>query len=721
MVGLISHYAQQPTSLAIKPTNQANLSSATFVGRAACANCHPDQNKRWQGSHHDLAMQEASEASILGDFNAAVFSKDGITTTFFRQNSRFMVRTDGPDGQLADFEIKYTFGVTPLQQYLIELPGGRLQALSIVWDSRPRALGGQRWFHLYPNEHIDHNDELHWSKRSQNWNFMCAECHSTDFQKNYDAASDSYHSTWSEIDVSCEACHGPGSRHVAWVSQESSNDVTKGLLTRLNSAYRPDWQIDPASGNAVAHQPAGSGAEIEVCARCHSRRAQLFGDYHYAALLDSHLPSLLTDQLYHADGQIDGEVYEYGSFLQSKMYHAGVRCSDCHEPHSVKLRLPVNELCGQCHRAAKYDTEQHHFHAVGKAGAFCIDCHMPSKTYMGVDARRDHGFRVPRPDQSERLGTPNPCNACHTDKTAEWAAQRLRAWYGRDAKGYQNYAEALHAARAHKADADDRLTALLQDSNQPAIARATAVAALSAQSLEPVNVIRQALQDSDPLLRRAGLEALEQLAPEQRWAVARELLNDPIRSLRALAASALAGAAEQHFTPNDQKAFELAAGEYLAALQWNADDPAAQVNLGNFYAARNQSVLAERAYRAALTLDPKWLPAYINWADYLRVNKRDDEGGAILQQGLRHVPDSAALHHSLGLLAMRQQNIEKALDSLRLAVQLQPEDARFSYVYAAVLANVGRLDEARAVLQTALSITPNDAELQALQAALGLH
>lgn len=716
LVGAILHYGLPSTPSATEQNRQVASSTPAFVGRTVCAGCHAEQDKRWQGSHHDLAMQEASEANVLGDFNGAEFIKNGIKTQFFRQNDRFMVRTDGPDGQLADFEIKYTFGVTPLQQYLIELPGGRLQALSIAWDSRPKDLGGQRWFHLYPNENIDHNDELHWTKRSQNWNFMCAECHSTNFQKNYNQASYSYQSKWSEIDVSCEACHGPGSRHVDWTEKKMTDDAGKGLVSKLNQALRAIWVIDPATGNAVAQQPSRNQAEIEICARCHSRRAQLFGDYHYGALLDSHLPSLLTEQLYHADGQIDGEVYEYGSFLQSKMYHAGVSCSDCHEPHSLKTRQPGNALCGQCHSAAKYESAQHHFHQPGKTGGFCVDCHMPAKTYMGVDARRDHGIRIPRPDLSEQLGTPNACNACHADKPPRWAAQQTQIWYGHENRGFQNYAEVLHAARANKTDAGDRLQALLQDSKQPAIARATAVAGM--QSSDSIHSIQQALKDDNPSLRRAGLESLEQIEPEQRWALAHEHLKDPVRSLRALAAAALAPVADQNSTAADKKDFERAANEYLASLQWNADDPAAQVNLGNFYSARNQAILAEQAYRTAIELDPAWLPAYINLADHLRANNRDDEGETVLRQGLQKLPNSAVLHHSLGLLAIRQNNIEKALVSLRYAVQLQPEDARFSYVYAAVLVNLGRMDEARVVLKNALTFSPSNSELQALQTEL---
>lgn len=721
-VGLFFAYGLLPKPVqttGVETAAKSPSAEADYLGRTTCASCHADQEKLWQGSHHDLAMQKADETSVLGDFQDAEFSKDGVISKFFRQNGRHMVRTDGPDGKLADFEIKYTFGVTPLQQYLIELPGGKLQALSIVWDSRSKQQSGQRWFHLYPSETIDHDDELHWTRRSQNWNFMCAECHSTHLQKNYDATSRTYHTTWSEIDVSCEACHGPGSRHVAWAQNKSPDDASKGLRVNLHERSQSAWIIDTATGNAVRNQPRQSNTEIEICARCHSRRAQLFGDYRHGPLLDSHLPSLLTEHLYHTDGQIDGEVYEYGSFLQSKMSQAGVSCGDCHEPHSLKLRQPGNAMCGQCHSSEKYDGDKHHFHRAGGGGSLCVDCHMPSKTYMGVDVRRDHSFRVPRPDLSVTLGTPNACNGCHTDKPAAWAATQVKAWYGHDAYGFQQYAEALHAARTGAADAEQRLLSFLQDKQQPAIARASAVAALGNRlSSEILPVIANALRDSDPLLRRAGLEVLEQMPPEQRWTLAQDELRDPLRTLRALAASALANTANQNLPAEQQHEVDLASSEYLSSLRWNADDPAAQVNLGNFYSARNQSESAERAYREALQLDANWLPAYINLADHLRTQQRDNEGEQILKEGLIHQPEAAELHHSLGLLAIRQQNLPQALNSLKRAAELAPAQPRFAYVYAVVLSGLGRNDAAKAVVKTTLDLAPNDPELAALREQL---
>ncbi len=323
------------------------LTAPTYVGRAACVECHAEQDRLWRGSHHDLAMQEANKNAVLGNFDNVTFRYAGVTSTFFKRDDKFFVRTDGPDGKLADFEIKYTFGVTPLQQYLVEFPRGRLQALSIAWDARSKEQGGQRWFHLYPGERITHTDELHWTGPRQNWNFMCADCHSTNLRKDYDPTHREYHTTWSEINVSCEACHGPGSRHVTWARREEGwnkiNARSKGLIVALDERKDVRWVHDPQSDTPKRSPPRHTETEIQVCAPCHSRRAQLFDDDRPGqALMESYLPSLLVEGLYRADGQIDGEVYVYGSFLQSKMYKAGVTCSDCHDPHSLALKEGKN-------------------------------------------------------------------------------------------------------------------------------------------------------------------------------------------------------------------------------------------------------------------------------------------------------------------------------------------------------------------------------------------
>ncbi len=696
-------------------------SVARYVGRTACAECHAAESNAWRGSHHDLAMREATEATVLGDFRNAEFRYGAVVSRFFRKQGRFLVRTDGPDGKLHDYEVKYTFGVDPLQQYLIELPGGRLQALSIAWDARPKAKGGQRWFHLYPQERIDSRDELHWTGINQNWNSMCAECHSTNVRKGYDPAHRTYQTTWSEVDVSCEACHGPASLHVAWARHEPGWEALdrrgKGLEILLDERKGIGWGRDPESGNPRRTAERRTEKEIQLCARCHSRRSELSEDYRYGApLMDTHLPALLAPALYHADGQIDGEVYEYGSFVQSRMYRAGVTCSDCHEPHSLALRSPGNGVCLQCHATEKYETPKHHFHAAESAGASCIACHMPTKTYMIVHPRHDHSLRVPRPDLSTRLGTPNACTSCHGDKPAQWAASKVHEWYGRDPAGYQRFAEPLHAARMHAVDAEPRLLSLLADPEQPAIARGTAAMSLAdMQSPSSLQPLAKALADPDPLVRVGALEVLEPLPPGERWRMASRLLDDSVRAVRILAAGLLAGTPVQAISGNERAALERAIDEYVAVQQLNADRPSAQVNLGNLYAERGEAAKAEERYRTALELDPGWIPAYVNLADLMRQTDRDAEGEGILRDGLARRPNDASLHHSLGLLLVRKKEMPAALASLKRAAELAPDDRRFAYVYAVGLQSAGQDREALAVIDAALGRAPGDRSLAKLR------
>jgi tetratricopeptide (TPR) repeat protein/nitrate/TMAO reductase-like tetraheme cytochrome c subunit len=692
-----------------------------FVGRAACAPCHEAEDRRWRGSHHDLAMQVADDKTVLGNFRGTTFTHRGVTSTFARRGERFAVRTDGPDAKLHDYTVAYTFGVAPLQQYLVGFPDGRYQALSLAWDARPSAAGGQRWFHLYPDERFRPNDPLHWTGRLQNWNYMCAECHSTGVRKGYDPATRRYRTTWKEVDVACEACHGPGSRHVAWAKERSADDPTKGLAVRFDERKGVEWAIDPRSGNARRSVARATDTEVQTCARCHARRSELSEDYRWGRpLMDTHLPTLLEPGLYHADGQIDGEVYEYGSFVQSRMYRQGVTCSDCHEPHDLKLRAEGNGVCLRCHSAATYETERHHFHRLGTPGSACVDCHMPAKTYMLVDPRRDHGFRVPRPDLSVRLGTPNPCTGCHRDEPAGWAAEKVRAWYGHDARGSQQYAAALHAARTNASDAEALLTALLRDGSQPAIARATAASELGLR-LGPASLpaVRAALGDADPLVRHAALEAIEPLPPADRWRLARPLLVDPVRAVRIGAASLLAGAAPKDLPADARADLERATDEFRAAQRLNADQPEAHVNLGNLETKLGDGAAAAREYRAAFALDPDWVPAYVNLADLLRQERRDDEGAQVLRTGLAHVPDAASLHHALGLLEVRRKNLPAALESLRRAAELAPDDARFAYVWAVALEQAGRRPEARAAVDAALRHSPGDRGLRELRSQLG--
>jgi len=663
----------------------ASSSPAEYVGSAACRDCHADEYQRWASSQHAMAMQVADEQTVLGDFSGVRFRKDGITSEFFRRDGRFMVRTDGPDGRLADFEVRHTFGVYPLQQYLVELDGGRIQALSIAWDARPKDQGGQRWFHLYPNERIPHGDELHWTQRQQNWNFMCSDCHSTGVRKNFDAATGNFATAWAEIVVGCEACHGPGSNHVALARDATEGDAATargGLTVTFDERKGVAWVIDPATGNARRSAPRTTSTELDVCAQCHARRGQFSNDYRAGEpFTDHYLPALLSQGLYYADGQQRDEVFNWGSFLSSRMHEKGVTCGDCHDPHGGKLHAPGNAVCAQCHSAARYDAPSHHFHEPGTAGAACASCHMQTATYMVVDPRHDHSFRIPRPDRTVSLGTPNACNQCHADRTAEWAVAEIRRRYPDPKPGFQGFAEAFASADRGDPSATMALVQVAANLEESAIARASAIERLARLPGENAVFAAEAgLKDPSPLVRRSSIAVFEQLPPLQRKAVM-PLLDDPSRIVRMQAARTLAPLADDAFEPVALEAFRKAAAEYVAAERFNADRPEHRTNLGGFLAERGETVAAEAEYQAALKLDPRFVPAWANLADLRRLQGREAEAEAALREGLTRVPDAAALHHSLGLSLVRQQRKDEALRELKRATELEPGNARYRYVY----------------------------------------
>jgi tetratricopeptide (TPR) repeat protein len=696
--------ARRGTSIAgTLAADKRSDSTAAFVDEAVCAGCHAAEVKAWQGSDHDLAMQEATDASVLGDFNGTTFRYAGVTTRFHRRAGKFFVQTDGPDGKLRDFEVKYTFGLDPLQQYLIELPGGRLQALSIAWD-----VGKKRWFHLYPKERIDFRDELHWTKPAQNWNFMCAECHATDLQRNFDAASRAYRTSWTRLGVGCQACHGPGSGHVAWATAGGKGgDAGSG------------------KGFPVNLKGADATAEIETCARCHSRRAPLSDGFrHEHRLMDDYLPALLDEGLYHADGQILDEVYEYGSFLQSRMHAAGLRCSHCHEPHSVTLRAPGNAVCTTCHmagpppslphvntrglKAKEYDAPAHHFHKPDGPGSRCVDCHAPAKTYMGVDLRRDHSFRIPRPDLSVKLGTPNACNVCHTDRSPKWAADAIAKWHGPDRSQGPHYGEILHAGRAGKPGAAEGLIRLAGDSAAPAIVRATALSLLPRYPGRPaLGALGAAMDDRDPLVRRAAVTGRVLIRPADRVRALALRLADPVRAVRIETARLLVPAGAALGAHADT--FRRALAEYEGVQRALAGQPAAQLNLGSLYAELGRREEAEAALREAIRLDPQFVPAYVNLAEVERSGAGGETAAeATLRAGLRAVPKAAPLHHALGLSLVRQNRQADGLAALGRAARLAPDDARFVYVYAVALHDTGRPKEALRELERVVRRHPDD-------------
>ena len=698
---------------------------ASFVGSQACADCHEHFSQAWQGSQHAASMQPANASTVLGNFQDTLVSHKGQVSRLYSTDQKFMVQTDGPDGKLQDYEIAYTFGIEPLQQYLISFPKGRFQALSLAWDTRSKEDGGQRWFHLYPDERIDHTDPLHWTGPNQNWNYMCADCHSTNLQKHYDVSHDSYKTTWSDLNVGCEACHGPGSHHIEWAklseSEASSESYTaKGLSVAFPAFQKESWQLLPDADTAVPQKGAPSSLEIDTCARCHSRRSIISENAQAGQpFLDHYLPALLEERLYHPDGQIADEVYVYGSFLQSKMYQKGVTCHDCHEPHGLKLRATDNALCTRCHRSETFDSSAHHFHPSDSAGARCVECHMPATTYMVIDPRRDHSLRIPRPDLSVKLGTPNACTQCHKKQTAQWAALEVKKRYGNPRQNGMHYGEVLDAGRKGGPGADVLLANLAKKETQPEIVRASALSLLERYAgPSTLEAMTLGLHDKEPLVRIGALRALETIAPKNRSAIAQHLLTDKIRAVRIEAGRRLASVPADSLSPSEQKKLNQAVEEYLQAQWAIAERPEAHLNRGLVFMDRERLTEAEEAYQMALKQDETFFPALVNLADLYRLQNRDREGEATLRKALILAPDNADVLHALGLVLVRGGKKNEALGMFEQASKFGPENFRNGYVYAVALSSDGKNTQALKVLEETYQRHPNHPQLVFFLASL---
>ncbi|WP_159931262.1 tetratricopeptide repeat protein [Oceanicoccus sp. KOV_DT_Chl] len=686
-----------------------------YVGAAACGECHSEQITLWRGSDHDLAMEPATAQTVLGNFANTRFSINNVSSLFFKKGSEFWVNTQGADGKPADFKIDYVFGVKPLQQYLIRLDNGRLQAFTIAWDSRSQEQGGQRWFHLYPDT-SGPDDVLHWTRQGQNWNAGCAECHSTHLQKNYDVSQNSYQTTWAEIDVACEACHGPGQQHLDWANENATPSLAKknkGLLQALNSGIGWRRDVGQATATAIPLSNEAFDQQINQCAHCHSRRAVLNNNDPQAMdFLDHHQLRMLDAPLYYPDGQIRDEVYVYGSFLQSKMYQRGVVCSNCHDPHSLKLKAPGNQLCAQCHAPDVFDTSQHHHHAESSSGAECVNCHMPETTYMQVDPRRDHSLRIPRPDLSLSLAAgqpPNACNQCHQDQSVSWAAEQFRRWYPARAK-QTHFATAFAAADNYHAQALPRLVNIANEDTNAVIVRASAVQRLvNYPNQYALNAARVALGSEQAMLREAAVRVFESLPLAQREQDLWPLLSDPVAAVRFQAVRLLAG-----IKPADierRKQLADAANDYIHALQHNADIPGGQMQIGVVQQALGELNLAAAAYQQALVLEPQFIPALLNLADLYRQQGLDKQALPLLEQALAVDRNSLAANFAMGLLQVRNQRLDNALQYLQRAAQGH-QDSQYSYVYAVALYESGQRQQALNELKAALEKYPDDPQLQ---------
>ncbi len=672
----------------------ANSSDNAYLGSDSCAGCHAEAYQNWQGSHHDQAMQHATAATVKGDFNNSVFEAPSNNALFSKKADGFYARLAGANGEINDHKVLYTFGTEPLQQYLVALPGGRLQQLPVAWNTLTK-----QWFDPQPELLAQPGEWVHWSEGGKNWNSMCADCHSNNVEKNFDIASNSYSTTVAELDVGCESCHGPGRDHIEAVSSVNFNAALDSL--HMSMTVGEDSQ-----------------ALVDQCGRCHARRQQLTNKFEHGSsqLLDHYLPQLLTPPTYHSDGQILDEVFVYGSFVQSKMYHSGVGCVDCHQPHSVKLKAEGNQLCAGCHSSEQFDSPKHHHHSADLAqpmdnqqtqGTQCIDCHMPGRLYMGNDYRRDHSFRIPRPDLTVAHGTPNACNDCHTRESADWAAAKVEQWFGPERPAH--FSEILSAAASQPNDSVIPLVSLLNDLSQPAIARATAASLLAPDISLPM--VERALinvsTDTSALLRTTSVRSLN--ASTIKVAPLLERLNDPVRAVRIAAAEALVDVPENLIPDSLADAFSRANSEYQTSMLVNADFPSGRMRMALDQHRRGNLNKAAEDYLAALEIDNGYNAARMNLAQLYYGQGKLSDTEKLYRTVIEREPEASDAHYSLGLLMAEQGDYEQATLSLEAAA-IGGNNPRAWYNLAVLNQQSGKSLEAEKAYLAALQLTPGNTE-----------
>jgi len=662
--------------------------SVAYVGDQSCKKCHSTEYGEWKQSHHYMSMLPPNDSTVKGDFNNITFTADGVSSRFYKKGKKFYIYTEGDDGKNHEFEVKYIFGFTPLQQYLVQFPEGRLQVPRLSWD-----VNKKKWFNQYAGQKIPSHDWLHWTGNAQNWNTMCATCHSTNLRKNYDVKTDTYKTSYAVINVSCESCHGAGKQHIDFINGDyKSGERVVGSFMKLAKKSK---QIE----------------ELNTCAPCHARISEINGSHiESKEIMDNYIPQIPDTEFYHADGQVDDEDYIYTSFLQSRMYHKGVTCSTCHNPHSVKLKRIGNQTCTLCHIPTKYDVPSHTFHKKGTPAAECKNCHMPGKLYMGNDLRHDHSFRVPRPDLSVKYGIPNACSNCHKDKSEKVLAAAVIKWYG--PKRVYHFAEDLIPGSRIDAESEKHLKQLIDNKFVPKIIKATATFYLgSIPTQSSLNTILARLASKDSQNRYRALRSLASF-PSENWIEAvGPLLSDKVRAVRIAAADLYITIPSNQVPSNYSKAFALAQIELEKSLRYQTDFSTGNVMLADYYLKLKDYPNAEKFYLRGLKKDSNMNYAWLNLSAVYNSQGKNAQALQALESALKNDTKNERIYYNLALLYNEMNNNLAAEKAFAKAVELKSTNSRVYYNYGLLLNQSKKIVAAEKVLLKGIQINPANPEL----------
>jgi tetratricopeptide (TPR) repeat protein len=704
--------------LAVTFTSLTASAQSNYVGSETCIDCHQAEVDSWKTSHHANAMLPATKDNVLGDFNDVRFETNDGWTIFNKDKQGYYIET-GQTGEAGiRYEVPYVFAYTPLQQILVDIGKGRLQAYTVAWDAREKKEGGQRWYDLYEESHTP-DTPFYWKGQFNNWNARCAECHSTDLKRGYNPDDDSYNTTFSEVNVSCEACHGPAQGHIKLTEAEQKKTNNAGFTNPLHKKGMWEHKEGATTAQLFQGKPVSiDHGQPDQCAACHSRRTSLTDANDPGDFTQHHIPRLALPELYHADGQILDEVYVYGSFSQSKMAAAGVTCTNCHDPHSGKVLTLDNNLCAQCHRPTTFDTPEHTLHETGSKGAVCIDCHMPTNRYMGIDDRRDHAFRIPNPWVSEQLGTPDVCASCHENKDSKWSQAQLAAKKDSIFGQYDDIGSALLLNAQDPIKGQANIAKLVLDEHQPPMRRAVLLGHLDMSKVENMQMLNELANSPESLVKLGVIDVLERSTTQLQLQVGFGLLYDDNKNVRLQAIKLLAPAFRQPLPEKAQKPMQDALMEAVTTYQKQQDLLSSQIALADLAYKVGDLEQAAVQYLNAVRIEPNSLPTKLNLASVYRETSQLDKARVLLEEILQVEPNHAMALHNLGLIYVVERNWSEAIKALLKAKQLEPDNPRFAFVYVLALEASGDIEEALKQVELLERRTPNDPALAELRARL---
>lgn len=720
--------AKADFSLNHTQTQASTLAPLINTETPNCVQCHAEQVILWQNSHHAKSLQHANQETVLGNFNQFLYQNNNSWTLFGRDEQGYFIKTGQNEAEGQRYAVAFVLGFYPLQQILIDIGKGRLQAYTLAWDARPLKEGGQRWYPLYDDSH-QQNSPFYWKGQFNNWNTRCAQCHSSALNRNYNLDTDSYHTQWTQPNVSCQACHGhvhqtETQSHLTQIKSKNRQNTAQTKLKytlpeKSHFIFSPEQSTAKSVSQVKPQNSSNSIIETQQtrqCILCHSRRHTLTEGHGTGNIHQEIIPRLAIPPLYYEDGQINDEVFVYGSYSQSKMSAAGVVCSHCHDPHSGQTLLKNNKLCHQCHQPSSFDTPKHTLHSNNVSNSpLCVDCHMPQTIYMGIDARRDHSFRIPNPWVSEHFNSPNACLNCHKNKDNAWAKTILAHKKKRIIEQNNDIGTIKYLTQIQPALAKTKLTQTLLDSTAPVMRRATLTALLDTSNTQDINTLNTLANEAPALIKLGVINKLQSASFSVKLQIGFSLLYDEHKSVRLSAIKLLAPAFKTQLPEKAEQKLISVLKEAINTYSKQQDLLSGQLTLADLAYGIGDLKQASIHYQNAIRLQPQFLPAKLNLASIYRETEQYLQAKILLKDILSIDNMHTLAHYNLGLIFVLEKNWPLALSALAQATQNEPDNIQFIFVYLLALEASGQIQAAKAQLNKLIHLTPKDPVLKQIK------